>query len=162
MPKLPERVKRDKENKFKLSREIISRSEADDWRDAKHEWTLVGIYFADSPGTCLCGHSPINECCVLENRFNGLEVVVGNSCVNKFLNLPSSKLFAAVKRIGEGIECSPNEALIDFAFEKRWINDYERSFLNDTKRKRQMTTKQMAWRVRLNRALLYRVSQGGM
>ena len=50
---------------FKLISEIISRSVADQWEEAKQEWTLKQIYMADEPEICLCGHYPIIECCIL-------------------------------------------------------------------------------------------------
>jgi hypothetical protein len=70
-------------NGYALVREILARSVADNWFDAKQEWRLWRILFSapDDPGTCLCGHFPIREHCVLTNHLNGNEVVVGNVCV---------------------------------------------------------------------------------
>src|SRR5262245_18392749 len=79
---------------FKLFQRIIALSEADNWDDAKWEWSLEDVYFADQddPGTCLCGHHPIIENCVLVNRENENRATVGNVCVKKFLGLNSDKL----------------------------------------------------------------------
>src|ERR1051326_1862766 len=84
----------------KLRKEILARSVPDDWFNAKREWELTRVFFSPPghPGTCLCGH-PIRENCVLTNRLSGIEVTVGNVCVNQFLGLDSEELFAAVRKI---------------------------------------------------------------
>lgn len=43
------------------------------------------MYEVDEPDTCLCGHSPIIEICVLTNILNGKVAEVGNRCGKRFL-----------------------------------------------------------------------------
>ncbi len=50
---------------YKRTREIIARSQADVWDEAKLEWELAEVYRTKEPDVCLCGHPPINEPCVL-------------------------------------------------------------------------------------------------
>jgi eukaryotic-like serine/threonine-protein kinase len=50
---------------------IIERSVAKNWDAARLEWRLNHIFEVDDPETCLCGHFPIIEICVLANRKNG-------------------------------------------------------------------------------------------
>src|SRR5262245_29496834 len=80
---------------YRLTARIIAGSVAETWADAKREWELSHIYFAepDEAGTCLCGHSPIIEHCVLVNRPNGKTATVGNVCVTRFLGLGSEPIF---------------------------------------------------------------------
>jgi hypothetical protein len=66
---------------FQLTTEIIARSVATTWDAAKLEWSLLEVYEAEEPETCLCGHFPIIELCVLSNRRNQAEATVGNCCV---------------------------------------------------------------------------------
>jgi len=86
-------------SEYKLGQEIVARSVAKVWDTAKTEWGLHEIYEADEPETCLCGHFPIIELCVLINRRNGQLATVGNCCVKKFMGLPSDLIFQAVKRV---------------------------------------------------------------
>jgi len=75
-------------SEYRLIAEIIGHSEAATWDQAKMEWGLAEVYQAEEPETCLCGHFPIIELCVLRNKLNLAQVTVGNCCVKKFLGLP--------------------------------------------------------------------------
>ena len=68
-------------SEYKLTQEIINRSVSDRWDEAKLEWSLCEVYEAEDPETCLCGHFPIIELCVLGNKTNGRFATVGNCCV---------------------------------------------------------------------------------
>jgi len=85
-------------SEFKLTNEIIDLSKSKIWDAAKLEWSLAKIYEADEPETCLCGHFPIIEICILQNKLNHKQATVGNCCVKKFIGLPSDKIFQAVNR----------------------------------------------------------------
>jgi hypothetical protein len=84
---------------YKLTQEIVARSVATTWDEAKLEWKLEEVYEADEPETCLCGHAPIVERCILRNQSNLNTALVGNCCVKKFIGLPSDKIFQAFKRV---------------------------------------------------------------
>jgi hypothetical protein len=130
---------------------IIARSEAKSWAEAKLEWNLVEIFEdRDSPGTCLCGHYPITEQCILVNRINGNRVVVGNVCVKRFLGLPTDNLFQALRRIEKNTAAALNEEMILHAHAHGWINDWEKMFYLDTIRERKLSPRQRAIRVQIN------------
>lgn len=139
---------------YRLTQEIISRSRADTWDEAQLEWALVEVYREDDPMACLCSHFPINEICVLANKLNGNEAIVGNVCVKKFLGLPSDKIFAAIGRIAKDETRALNAEAIVHAHERGWINDWERKFYLDTWRKRSLSSKQEAKRLQINRLVL--------
>jgi hypothetical protein len=61
---------------YKLTTEIVRSSRANRWHDARLEWKLLEIFEAEEPDTCLCGHYPIIENCILRNKVNGNEVLV--------------------------------------------------------------------------------------
>jgi hypothetical protein len=140
-------------SEYKLSQEIIDLSEANIWDAAKLEWKLEEIYEADEPGTCLCGHTPIIETCVLRNEKNHNTAVVGNCCVKKFIGLPSDKIFQAIKRVRKDNEKSLNAEAIEYAYSRGWINDWERNFYLDNMRKRNLTSKQLAKKIQINEKL---------
>jgi len=150
-----------------LVERIIARSVADNWPQAKREWSLADVYLADEPRRCLCSHYPIIECCVIRNRLNGNKAVVGNYCVKRFLGLPSGPLFQAFKRIMKDRGAALNQAAVEYAHDRGWLTDEERDFYLNTIRPfyrlRGLSPKQRAWRVDINERVLARLraSRGG-
>jgi hypothetical protein len=141
-------------NATRLTQEIIALSNSNTWESAKNEWQLSEIYEEEEPSTCLCGHYPIIEICVLRNRFNGNETIVGNVCVKKFLGLPSDRIFAAIKRISKDNSKSLNKEAIEYMNERGWLTDWEYGFCCNTMKKRVLSEKQMNSRVGINQKLL--------
>ena len=139
---------------FRLTQEIVNRSHATTWDQAKLEWVLNDIYEADEPATCLCGHSPIIELCNLRNKLNGSFATVRNCCVKKFIGLPSDLIFQAVKRIRSDNAKSLNAEAIDYAHTKSWISEWERTFYFDIMRKRVLTVKQRTKKLQINRKFI--------
>lgn len=137
-------------SEYKLGQEIVARSVAKVWDTAKTEWGLHEIYEADEPETCLCGHFPIIELCVLINRRNGQLATVGNCCVKKFMGLPSDLIFQAVKRVRADSGRSLNAESIEHARSKGWINAWESNFYYRIMRKRNLTAKQAAKKKEIN------------
>jgi hypothetical protein len=145
-------------SEYKLTEEIIKRSQAQTWDTARLEWRLEDVYFVDDPETCLCGHYPIKEICTLRNTVNSQSADVGNCCVKKFLGLPSDRIFQAVKRIKVDSDKSLNAEAIEHAHQKGWITDWERQFCLDTVRKRALTGKQLQKRREINARVMDRMS----
>jgi len=52
----------------KLRAHILPLSSTSGWKVAAKEWSLTGIFEADQPETCICGHFPILEICTIYNR----------------------------------------------------------------------------------------------
>ena len=137
-------------SKYKLTEEIISLSNSDNWDLAKLEWKLDEIYEAEDPDTCLCGHFPIVEICVLVNKLNGHSTIVGNSCVKKFLGLSSDKIFQAIKRVRKDNTKALNSESIQYAFDRQWLNEWEKNFYIDIMRKRKLTDNQLKKKIQIN------------
>lgn len=140
-------------SEYKLIEEILSRSSSKIWNDAKKEWILTDIEFADSD-ICLCGHNPIVEVCFLENEITQERVKVGNCCVKKFIGLPSDKIFNGIKKIKCDIEDSTNNDTISYAYNKGWINKWEFDFYSNIYRKRKLTPKQYNKKIMINETIL--------
>ncbi len=141
-------------SEYRLASEIIDRSVAKNWDEAKLEWTLHSIYEADEPETCLCSHYPIIELCILQNTKNGNSATVGNCCVKRFIGLPSDKIFQAVKRIRKDTSKALNAEAIQHAFDRGWINEWEKGFYFQIMRKRNLTQKQLSKKQQINRIVL--------
>lgn len=140
---------------FKKLREgITALSSAKDWDHARREWRLHHVYDADDPETCLCGHHPIIEVCVLHNQVNSKRTEVGNVCVHKFMKLASKKVFDCLRRIRHDIEKAANVETIDLFYERGVLDDWQKKFALDTCRKRQLSKRQMEKRVAINRKIL--------
>lgn len=143
--------------KFQLTAEIVQRSVSDNWDEAKLEWALHEVYEADEPETCLCGHFPIIELCVLNNERNGRFATVGNCCVKKFIGLPSDKIFQAVKRVRKNTSKSLNAEAVSHAFQRGWLTAWEKDFYFDIMRKRSLTARQASKKQQINELVLQRM-----
>lgn len=141
-------------NATKLTTEIIALSNSNTWELAKNEWVLSEVYEEDEPTTCLCGHFPIIEICVIRNKINGNETIVGNVCVKKFLGLPSDRIFSAIKRISKDNTKSLNIESIEYMNNRGWLTDWEYRFYCNTYNKRILSVKQMKSRENINQKLL--------
>ena len=137
-----------------LMREIVARSVADNWEQARLEWDLADVFIEEEPDTCLCTHYPIKEICVLFNRLNRCETIVGNVCVNEFLGLPSVKIFSAVRRVAADSSKALNAEALSHARFKGWVNDWEYGFYSNTLRKRSLSGRQLAKRLEINRKVV--------
>jgi len=148
----------EKSNEYQLIKEIINRSVSRQWDEAKQEWQLSEIYREDEPLTCLCGHTPIIEICVLKNKLNDKDAIVGNVCVNKFLGIASEQIFSGLRRIKRDINKGLSRAAATYSHERNWINDWEKGFCLDTSRKRTLSEKQKAIRRKINSCVLSKVT----
>lgn len=125
-----------KKNEFILISELMKKSASKNWDDAKKEWVLDFIFMEEGQ-TCLCEHYPITENCVIKNLVNGNVEIVGNCCITKITGDDTSKkLFQALRSNRINIH------VIDYAFKKNIINDWEFKFLKDVWRRRKKTIKQ--------------------
>lgn len=141
-------------NPYKLMQGIIGLSNATSWEDAKNEWVLSLVYEEEEGATCLCGHHPIKEICVVRNKLNGKEAIVGNVCVKKFLGLPSDRIFSAIQRISKDNSKSLNIEAIKYMYERGWLNEWEYKFYCDNKNRRKLTESQIAKKIEINQKLL--------
>lgn len=148
-------------SEYKLTQAIINLSQSTIWDAAKLEWKLHEIYEADEPETCLCGHFPIIEICLIVNTKNSNQVAVGNCCVKKFIGLPSDKIFQAIKRVRKDNEKSLNAEAIEHAYNKGWVNDWEKDFYLDVMRKRKLTEKQLEKKIKINEKLANNMKRRG-
>jgi hypothetical protein len=124
---------------FRLFEEIINRSEADTWEEAKGEWQLDHTSYASDEEvahgkyTCLCGHTHLRELCFISNERNGNQTMVGNCCIKKFMeDIQSDKIFQAVKRK------RINSFTLDHAKKLHIIKEWEYNFAKHLIRKRKI------------------------
>lgn len=144
-------------SEYHLSERLTALSVSNCWDEAKLEWELADVWHEYESDVCLCGHSPINEICLLRNKLNENTAVVGNQCVKKFTQLPSDKIFQAVKRVNEDDSNALNAETISHARSKNWISDWEYNFYLDTWRKRVLSYKQMNHRIQINHKVLAKI-----
>ena len=137
---------------------IISMSVSDLWDIAKFEWELVDVHHESDPDTCLCGHHPINEICLIRNKRNGNQTIVGNVCVKKFLGLASGKIFDAINRVRKDETKALNAEAIEHASQKKWITTWEYVFYMNTWRKRSLSGAQEQKRIEINKRVLQRTT----
>jgi hypothetical protein len=146
-------------SEYQLTKEIVARSDAKAWDAAKLEWALEEVYETEEPDTCLCGHFPIIEICVLRNKVNRNTAIVGNCCVKKFIGLPSDKIFQAVKRVRKDTEKSLNAEAVQHAVDRGWITEWEKDFYFDIMRKRNLSPKQAAKKAQINEKFMHNMQR---
>lgn len=99
---------------YKLTEEIISLSDSNDWDFAKLEWSFEFAYYAEELQKCLCGHYPIKNICVIKNRKNSSVTEVGNCCINKFLGIDDgNKIFSSIKKLKNDVKASMSAEVIE-------------------------------------------------
>lgn len=140
-------------NSYKLPEMIIKKSKANTWDKAKQEWKLDRIVQSYSVKYCLCGH-PIKEICILKNIKSGKKVIVGNSCVKKFMKMNSYKLFQSIKKVKGDIQKNFNADFIQFAYNKGIIPKKDYDFYMNIWRKKKLSQKQMLWKTDINKRIL--------
>jgi hypothetical protein len=140
---------------YKLTEEIIKLSDSDSWNNAKIEWNFEYAYYSEELQTCLCGHYPIKNVCVIKNTENKNETEVGNCCVNKFLGIEDgNKIFTSIKRLKADKSKSMSPEVLEYLRKKKVLTDFDYSFYSDTIRKRKLSDKQLAIRERINQKLI--------
>lgn len=131
-----------------LIKGVLARSVSKHWVAAKREWVVVGLYRDVEGDTCICGHNPINNISVVQNKENGDYALVGSECVNEFLNLDLAPVFDFMKVADEDKSISLKAARTAYAMNV--ITDWELDFVADTYRKRKLTIRQLGIRRRIN------------
>ena len=143
---------------WRLIEEIISRSKSNTWHEAKREWEFFQAEFADrgDDNSCLCGHSPIVELCYLVNQHTKEEVIVGNVCVTKFMDIevPVKKILPPLIKIKKDLSKSVNQEVLDLAYDRNIIDENSYDFYSDTKGKRKLSDKQKKYKRDLNQTIL--------
>lgn len=155
-------------NHARLVASLLPDSVAPTWAAAQYEWELErieilremtesGEFVNHRYGACRCGHEPIVELCIIKNKLNGNEAVVGNVCVKKFLGIDNGELFQGVKRIQKNMNAAPNRSIIQYAWERKLIaSEHELAVLQRTTRIdfTKLNDYQRAKRVAFNRMIL--------
>jgi hypothetical protein len=145
--------------RYRLASEIIALSVATTWDEAKEEWRLSRIEYANpddghEPETCLCGHYPIRELCYIVNSLKGNEALVGNCCIKSFMSeIPSDTIFKCLKRIATDPTKAMNYELAQHAHDQGWLDDKAYRFAVDTIHRRNLSANQLSWRLSLNRTV---------
>jgi len=140
---------------YKLTEEIIDLSESDQWDFAKLEWSFEFAYYSDESQSCLCGHYPIRNICVIKNKKNHKITEVGNCCINKFLSIDDgNKIFTSIKKVRDDVKGSMSAEVLDYLYRKKGISDFEYQFYRSIYRKRILSAKQWEIKERINRKFL--------
>lgn len=140
----------EKTPRWHLVQQILKRSKSNEWAMAVEKWELTTIERSDIPHTCLCTHYPIKELCHLYNSKTNEKVIVGNCCVRLFDSVPTN-LDRAFQALARG---KLNKSLIDYAYEKDLIDDWQYKFSCATWRKRVLTHKQRTKREAIRKKIL--------
>jgi len=153
--------KKETRNFQNLKEVLIKESISDNWDEVKEEWVCTDVYLEDNDNIhCLCGHK-IHEICHIYNRKLDKTLIVGNCCINYFMETKSNLIFQSLTKVRENIKSSFNEAAIEHAFSKGIITQWERNFYLDTWRKHKLSEKQLTRKIEINNKMLKNLSRSG-
>ena len=113
-----------------LVREVLSKSVASVWEDAREEWVTKNIFKREG-SECLCGKYPVTKVIVLINECNGSEIEVGRCCAKKFFKKEGAK-FDVLSRVREDKDKSLTEDIIVQAYAEKVISEWEFNFYSNT------------------------------
>lgn len=133
-----------------LKIEILERSVSQEWMAALQEWTLDRIWMGNDPGKCLCTHNPIREHCLVVNKKNGKQAIVGNCCVQTVLGLDSASIFAGLKRIYANPFSGLSDKATAYFAQENVISNWEKTFTQSNHAKKLLTLKQWKYRLLIN------------
>jgi len=124
--------------------ELLKNSINKDRKLAIEEWEFK--YSFEEDNHCICG-MPIKENCIIINKNNNKSLLVGNVCVNRFINKDCSFIFRGMKSINK--DKVPNKLFIDYCFEKGYIYENQKDFLLKMFRKRKLTDRQNSFKMKI-------------
>lgn len=136
----------------RLKAHILPLSVSQNFHIARTEWVLIGIEVSEEFDNCPCGQE-IKEHCYIRNTKNGNTTYVGNVCIDRFIGIETGNLFSGLKRIAANANANANEDLIEHAYKFGYIYESEYKFLMETRFKRKLSEKQMAWKQKINRRI---------
>lgn len=140
---------------YKLTEEILNLSVSKYWESAILEWNFEYAYYSHELQTCLCGHYPIMNICVIKNTKNKNCTEVGNCCVNKFLGIDeANKIFLSIKKLRADLTKSMSLEVVDYLKNKKIINETEFRIYISIIRKRNLSPKQLVFKERINQKLI--------
>jgi hypothetical protein len=138
----------------RLKSHILPLSVSENFNVARTEWSLVAVEISEEFDQCPCGQD-IKEHCYIRNRANNNETYVGNVCINRFIQIDTGNLFDGLKRIAKDLTANANSDLIEHAYRMGYLySEKEYSFLKQTRRKRNLSAAQIAWKVKINRRIV--------
>lgn len=137
----------------KLKAHILTLSESSSFSVARLEWKLFAVEVSEDFDWCPCGQQ-IKEHCHIQNTINGHKTYVGNICINRFLGIDTGNLFEGLRRIADDDSANANRDLIAHAYNLGYIFESEYNFLMQTRLKRRLSPKQIAWKQKINKRII--------
>lgn len=137
-----------------LKAHILPLSFSTDFNVARSEWYLETVEISEEWDNCPCGKE-IKEHCYIRNKVTGHATHVGNVCINRFMEIETGSLFSGLKRIAKDISANANDDVIEYALRNGFLfGENEYTFLKQTKKKRNLSAKQLEWKQKINRRIL--------
>ena len=142
-------------SKWKLRDVIIKYSKSNDFIEASREWDPIW-YDEDTTcqSECICGKQHIKELNAIVNRFTGHELIVGSECINYFMDLDTTNIFKRLGEIKNDNQLAMTPKLLTAISRLNILTNQELTFYHNTALKRNLSHKQMAWRVSINKKVI--------
>lgn len=140
----------------RLKEHILPLSNSDRFEVARTEWDLVGVEITDESDECPCGQE-IKEHCYITNHITGKSTYVGNVCINRFIGIDTGTLFDGLRRIAKDPQANANLDVIRHGLKLGFIYESEQKFLVETRLKRKLSPKELAWKRKINHRITQQI-----
>lgn len=146
--------------KWKLRDVIIEHSISDDFIIAASEWIPVWYDEDEScESVCICGKKHIKELNAIKNKYNGTQLIVGSECINYFIaDLNTINVFKRLGEIKQDYTIAMTPKLLTAISRLNILTYGELNFYESTCRKRNLSTKQMNWRISINKKVIQTIA----
>ena len=131
-------------NQTQFYKVLCNNSNNKDPRLAVLEWKF--IYIEEYNNNCICG-MPIHYNCLIRNKLNNNELIVGNVCVNKFIN--NTYEFIVKGIIAVKNDSMPNKSFINYCYGKGYIYENQKDFLLKIFGKKKLSDSQKSFKLKV-------------
>ena len=110
----------------RLTKKLISLSEADDWEEASKEWVMRGYYCVLGYCSCLCSPRGVHNITVIENIHNFNQMYICNPCADLYFGIQESlKIEATVRRLKKNKDLNMDDICLAYLFRNKFIDRLE-------------------------------------
>lgn len=137
---------------------LIDNSEGSAMGEAMREWNFHSSFSLDFPDTtsCICGKENIVHVFVIKNRKNQNRLWIGSSCIKKFFPPSDAEIILDLGKIYKERDATVKQNTITDAYKHGVVTEWEHDFYSDTRRKRNLSFRQLELREKINNKLLNR------
>lgn len=142
---------------------ILAQSHSSAWNNARLEWWIACDIKLKSNETthCVCGTKLSASYCILVHQFDRNRLTLGRDCAKFFNRIGPQDLCDGLPIVRLNPEVAFKGSVIQHLYGRQIIDQWERDFYVSTYCKKQLTFRQLEFRVRINEKITLRMGGFG-